>query len=99
MLRRIRNLTTTSLFGLSAVATIASEAPAQSLVAGRGMQVFDSRWNTEAFVEIVAGGQHTLARRSDGSVVAWGLNHAGQCFVPVLPSGLSYVGLTAAGAH
>ena len=38
-----------------------------------------------AYVEITAGDQHTVARRSDGSVVAWGDNPYGQCNVPALP--------------
>ena len=32
-----------------------------------------------------------MARRSDGSVVAWGDNGYGQCNVPALPAGLTYV--------
>ena len=39
------------------------------------------------YVEIAAGGHHTVARRSDGSVVAWGCNNYGQCNVPALPAG------------
>ena len=38
-----------------------------------------------------AGRYHTVARRSDGSVVAWGDNTYGQCNVPPLPAGLAYV--------
>jgi ribosomal protein L14 len=34
---------------------------------------------------------HSLARRSDGSVVAWGDNSSGQCNVLALPPGSSYV--------
>ena len=37
-----------------------------------------------SYVEVAAGGYHTLARRSDGSVVAWGENGSGQCNVPAL---------------
>jgi hypothetical protein len=33
---------------------------------------------------------HTVARR-DGSVVAWGDDQSGQCQVPALPAGLTYV--------
>ncbi|MFN5367720.1 MAG: RCC1-like domain-containing protein [Roseiflexaceae bacterium] len=35
-----------------------------------------------AVVAIVAGGQHTLALRADGTVVAWGKNTSLQCAVP-----------------
>jgi len=38
---------------------------------------------------------YTLARRSDGTVVAWGDNYYGQCNVPALPAGLSYVEIAA----
>jgi hypothetical protein len=51
------------------------------------------------YVEVAAGGWHTVARRSDGSVVAWGDNIGGQCDVPVLPAGLSYVEVTAGSGH
>jgi hypothetical protein len=33
------------------------------------------------------------------SVVAWGVNYSGQCNVPALPSGLTYVQIAAGGAH
>ena len=49
-------------------------ALAQSGLVSRGWLTFDSRWNDESFVEIAAGGDRTLALRSDGSVVAWGDN-------------------------
>ena len=51
------------------------------------------------YVEIAAGGGHTVARRSDGSVVAWGDNVYGQCNVPALPAGLTYVEVAAGGYH
>jgi alpha-tubulin suppressor-like RCC1 family protein len=51
------------------------------------MMVVDSRWHEQPFVQVSAGGHHTAARRSDGSVVAWGYNYYGQCIVPPLPAG------------
>jgi hypothetical protein len=47
-------------------------------------------------VAIAAGGDHSLALRSDGTVVAWGQSAHGQCNVP---SGLSNVVAIAAGAY
>jgi Regulator of chromosome condensation (RCC1) repeat len=55
------------------------------------------------YVDVAAGGSdayfHTLARRSDGSLVAWGANYSGQCNVPALPPGLSYVEVAAGQDH
>jgi len=41
----------------------------------------------------------SLARRSDGAVVAWGDNSLGQLNVPSLPLGLSYLEVAAGGRH
>src|SRR5439155_21471 len=51
------------------------------------------------YVQVAAGGRHSVARRNDGSVVAWGDNYYGECNVPALPPGLSYVQVTAGGLH
>ena len=61
-------------------------------------------WNTEfltnvpaglsGVVAIAAGGDHTVALKSDGTVVAWGRNDYGQTYVP---AGLSGVVAIAAG--
>jgi len=71
----------------------------QSGVAGWGTQVFNTRWNEEPFAGIAAGGYHTLARRSDGTLVAWGDNHFGQCVVPALAAGATYVEMDAGEWH
>ncbi|HVS08805.1 MAG TPA: hypothetical protein VMS76_02950, partial [Planctomycetota bacterium] len=52
-----------------------------------------------SYVEVAAGGEHTVARRSEGSVVAWGDNTYGQCNVPALPGGLTYVEVAAGWFH
>jgi large repetitive protein len=49
-------------------------------------------------VEVAAGYGRSVARLSDGSVIAWGYNVTGQWSVPALPSGLTYVEV-AAGLH
>src|SRR5688572_10735082 len=74
-------------------------ARSQSHVRGWGQVVYDSRWHAEAFTEVAVGFGHTLARRADGSVVAWGGNFHGVCNVPVLPPGLSYVQVSGGYAH
>ena len=38
---------------------------------------------------------HSLARRSDGSAIGWGYNSGGECNLPTLPAGISYVGIAA----
>jgi alpha-tubulin suppressor-like RCC1 family protein len=47
------------------------------------------------FVAITAGERHSLGLKSDGSIVCWGNNWAGQCNVP-LPN-TSFVAITAGG--
>src|SRR5262245_34098756 len=64
-----------------------------------GQMVNDSRWHSESFVEVEAGRRHTVARRSDGNVVACGDNYYGQCDVPVLPPGLTYVQVAGGDFH
>ncbi|MHB8521179.1 MAG: immunoglobulin domain-containing protein [Limisphaerales bacterium] len=49
------------------------------------------------FTQVAAGSGHSLALRSDGTVLAWGLNNSGQTDVP---GGLnSVVAIAAAGGH
>ena len=84
---------------LAVVIATARALPAQSEVRGWGRFVFDSSLHQEAFVEVEAGYNHTLARRADGSVVAWGSNGVGQCNVPPAPTGLTYTALAAGWVH
>ena len=51
-----------------ACVTISESVPAQSYLRSWGIQVFDTRWNEEAFVQISAGGDVTAMLRSNGSV-------------------------------
>src|SRR5688572_7489767 len=94
------NLTWKSHLGTLALASLAllvvgRQARAQSRLVGFGATVYDSAWNDETFVELALGSYFTAARRSDGSVVVWGRNDAGQAQVPELPIGLTYVALAA----
>src|SRR5262245_44258587 len=70
-------------------------AVAQDGVIGWGGMVVDSRLHAQSFVQVTASWLHTVAVRSDGNVVAWGSNYQGQCNVPPLPPGLSYVEVAA----
>lgn len=74
-------------------------AHAQQWLVGTGLMTFDSRWSNESFVDIAAGRYHGLARRADGSVVAFGQNNAGQCAVPTLPGGVHYTAIAAGDHH
>src|SRR6187551_1457898 len=92
-----RGLGAFAITGLACL-VLTGMARAQSNVKGWGSTVFDSSWNSEtSFVEVAAGEYHTVGRRSDGSVVAWGHNFYGQCNVPLLPGGLTYVEVAAGG--
>jgi len=46
-----------------------------------------------------AGADHTVLIRSDGSAVACGHNDAGQCTIPELDEGLTYVQAAAGNCH
>jgi hypothetical protein len=84
---------------LVGIGGLPAHATPQTQVARWGENVFDAGWSKEPFEEIAAGWQHTVARRSDGSLAAWGRNYWGQCTVPALPLGLRYVEVAAGGEH
>ncbi|MBK7644148.1 MAG: hypothetical protein IPJ19_14060 [Planctomycetes bacterium] len=44
-----------------------------------------------SYVHVWAGGEHTLSLRSDGELIAFGNNNHGQCNVPALPPGTSWL--------
>ena len=67
-----------ALIGVALLATSRSSF-AQDQVIDWGAQVGNSAWHQEQFVEVAASRFHTVARHSDGSVVAWGNNSYGQC--------------------
>jgi len=74
----------------------AAQGPAGTVV-GWGAQVLPAVPPGTRFTAVAAGGFHSLALRSDGTVVAWGDNAAGQCTVPHGLSGV--VAVAAGGGH
>jgi hypothetical protein len=52
-----------------------------------------------SYVELTAGQYHSVARRSDGSLVQWGTYLHGQFNIPVLPAGTTYVEVTSGVQH
>ncbi len=90
------------LFGVGILVALASTSPraaAQSKVVGWGQQVVDSTWNQEPFVEVAAGGIHSVSLRGDGSVVVWGNSGYGIGNVPALPPGVTYIEVAAGYVH
>jgi hypothetical protein len=83
-------------FAAAAVLGVSSRAVAQSgVVSWGGVGSPPPLPPGLTYTEISAGCFHNVARRSDGSIVAWGSNAAGQCNVPALPANLTYVAISA----
>lgn len=85
-----------ALWLVSLVACAPPNARAQERVAGWGLQDFDSGWLAEPFVQIAAGGNHSLALRSDGALLAWDNDLFGQSTVPALPAGFAWTQIASA---
>jgi hypothetical protein len=51
------------------------------------------------YIQVAAGRRHTVALRSDGSIVAWGNNSLNETNVPALPPGLNYTQVAAGEYH
>ena len=64
-----------------------------------GQAVIPPQLNPGSVAKISAGYQYTLALKHDGTIVAWGNNADGQCTVPILPSGVTYVDVNAGHRH
>jgi len=76
--------------------SIAQSAFAGTIV-GWGNSIFDSgELDCNDFVSIAAGGAHSLALKSDGSVVGWGWDYYGQA---TPPDGNDFVGIAAGVSH
>jgi hypothetical protein len=96
------NIKLNKFFALAAIAiALIPQAEAQNTnhtpgnVISWGDQVIPNVAPGTRFTKIAAGGAHNLALKSDGTVVAWGLNDSGQSTVP---GGLNGVVAIAAGA-
>lgn len=50
-------------------------------------------------IGVITGGSHAAVLRDDGEISCWGSNTYGQCDVPPLPPGVSWVALDANGAN
>lgn len=61
---------------------IAQSAFAGTIIGWGSMAVDSSQLETNDFVAIAAGEDHSLALRSDGSIVGWGDNEHGQATPP-----------------
>ncbi|MCK4342787.1 MAG: hypothetical protein KAY37_13800, partial [Phycisphaerae bacterium] len=50
-------------------------------IVGWGEQVVGGDLSADC-VDVAGSGNHSLGLKADGSIVAWGYNHHGQCNVP-----------------
>lgn len=75
------------------------EAQSRERVVSWGERVVDSQLRDGSYTAVAAGVGHTLALKQDGSLVAWGYNYYGQCFVPDPPVGQRYVQIDAGDHH
>ncbi|CAK0800000.1 unnamed protein product [Prorocentrum cordatum] len=51
------------------------------------------------YMQVAAGGTHTVLLKSDGTAAACGANESGQCDLPALTGTLTYTQVAAGGAH
>jgi alpha-tubulin suppressor-like RCC1 family protein len=76
-----------SALGISCIRA-AQGTPEPGIVVGWGSMVLPYVESGTRFTAIAAGGFHSLALKSDGTVVAWGYNDFGQSTVPAGLSGV-----------
>ena len=85
----------TSLFVL--LTSIFSTPAFAGSILGWGSQVVDSaELDQKNHIAIAAGGYHSLALKSDGTIVGWGENGSGQA---TPPAGNNYTAISAGGYH
>ena len=83
--------------GVLACARAAAVGQETGSIVGWGGQVLVPESALANLVALSAGYGHSLALKGDGSIVAWGWNHRGQCTVPLPNSG--FVAIAAGGYH
>ena len=66
-------------------------------IVGWGSQVVVEQAALNNLVAVAAGATHSLGLRSEGTIVAWGLNEDGQCNVPV--PNADFVAVAGGGYH
>jgi len=79
------------------VGSVAARAADAGSIVGWGLITFDSKeFDSNDFIAVSAGYFHTLALKSDGSIVGWGDNRYGQAEPP---DGNDFVAIAAGGGH
>ena len=68
--------------GILAFGIGTSHGRSTGAIIGWGRQVVVDQAALEGLVEVSAGSDHGLGLKSDGTIVAWGINDFGQCEVP-----------------
>ena len=94
--KNLKNALVVLLFVLLMQLSIGQPARAGSVVSW-GRMVVDGNDFVEAnFTGVAAGGWHSLALKTDGSIVGWGDNKYGQA---TPPAGNDFVAISAGGKH
>src|SRR5687767_9858471 len=88
-----------SVLAACALAALAAPSQAQTRLFGWGQSWYDSEWYSETFAEVDATAYGVLARRANGTVVAWG--DPGRILMPApdLPAGVTTQRIEAGAAH
>ncbi|NBV64908.1 MAG: hypothetical protein EBR71_10695, partial [Planctomycetes bacterium] len=66
---------------LAIVVGAGRQARAEVDLVSWGDQKYDQGDLREPYLQVAAGGSHTVALNNDGTLVAWGRNSEGQCNV------------------